>query len=170
MCVAGLSTHNMCVPPQDACLPSSRSFFCMYHIGSEQSEHFDFASTCILLTTFVQIVKMFGAVIAIFAICWLPYHLYFMYSFFNPSIMKAWYTPHMFLAFYWLAMTNCCVNPMVYYAMNKKLESDEESTTTDILTFQIPGLLQASSLLFIPIPRNTWTLADKHKKIIFCLL
>ena len=65
---------------------------------------------------------MFGAVIVIFGVCWLPYHIYFMYSFYNPSIMKAWYTPHMFLAFYWLAMANCCVNPMVYYAMNKRYD------------------------------------------------
>ena len=63
---------------------------------------------------------MFGVVTFIFAICWLPYHIYFMYSFFNPSIMKAWYTPHMFLSFYWLAMANTCVNPIVYYAMNRK--------------------------------------------------
>ena len=163
----------MCVPPS-ICVSPLKMFVCppqdpfFAYIIWEVSKASPLLAPS--LVYFVQIVKMFGAVIAIFAICWLPYHLYFMYSFFNPSIMKAWYTPHMFLAFYWLAMTNCCVNPMVYYAMNKKLESDEESPTTDILTFQIPGLLQASSLLFIPIPRNTWTLADKHKKIIFCLL
>ena len=63
---------------------------------------------------------MFGAVTMIFAVCWLPYHTYFLYSFYNPSIMKAWYTPHMFLSFYWLAMANTCVNPIVYYAMNRK--------------------------------------------------
>ena len=63
---------------------------------------------------------MFGAVTTIFGVCWLPYHIYFMYSFYNPSIMRAWYTPHMFRAFYWLAMANCCINPMVYYAMNAR--------------------------------------------------
>ena len=35
-----------------------------------------------------KIVKMFGAVTLIFAICWLPYHVYFIYSYFFPEIMK----------------------------------------------------------------------------------
>ena len=26
----------------------------------------------------------------------------------------------MYLGFYWLAMANCCVNPLVYYSMNKR--------------------------------------------------
>ena len=80
---------------------------------------------------------MFCVVISIFAICWFPYHAYFIYSYFNPGIMKvlslgkpqpqhvivllqAWYTQHMYLGFYWLAMANCCVNPLVYYSMNKR--------------------------------------------------
>ena len=35
-----------------------------------------------------QIVKMFGAVTLIFAFCWLPYHVYFIISYFYPAIMK----------------------------------------------------------------------------------
>ena len=35
-----------------------------------------------------QIVKMFGLVGVIFALCWLPYHSYFIYSYFHPDIMK----------------------------------------------------------------------------------
>jgi len=67
-----------------------------------------------------KIVKMFGLMAVVFAVCWLPYHSYFLYSYHNPNIMRAWYTPHMYLAFYWLAMSTCCVNPLVYYAMNKR--------------------------------------------------
>ena len=63
---------------------------------------------------------MFCVVISIFAICWFPYHAYFIYAYFKPEIMKAWYTQHMYLGFYWLAMANCCVNPLVYYSMNKR--------------------------------------------------
>ena len=27
---------------------------------------------------------------------------------------------HVYLLFYWLAMSNCCANPIVYYWMNKR--------------------------------------------------
>ena len=33
---------------------------------------------------------------------------------------QAWYTQHMYLLFYWLAMSNSCVNPLVYYWMNRR--------------------------------------------------
>merc|ERR1719270_333371 len=70
-----------------------------------------------------KIVKMFGVVTTIFAICWLPYHAYFIIIHYHPSIMRAWYTQHTYLFFYWLAMFNSCVNPIVYYAMNKRFRS-----------------------------------------------
>ena len=46
---------------------------------------------------------MFCVMISLFAICWLPYHAYFLITYIYPSLMRAWYTPHMYLAFYWLA-------------------------------------------------------------------
>ena len=36
------------------------------------------------------------------------------------NVNFARYTPNMYLAFYWLAMANSCVNPLVYYWMNKR--------------------------------------------------
>jgi hypothetical protein len=36
----------------------------------------------------LQVVKMFVLVIAIFGICWLPYHVYFIYSFHDQSIVR----------------------------------------------------------------------------------
>ena len=50
----------------------------------------DFPIVIILPT--IQIVKMFGAVTLIFAVCWLPYHVYFIYSYFHPEIMKVMYS------------------------------------------------------------------------------
>ena len=35
-------------------------------------------------------------------------------------VWQAWFTQHMYLLFYWLAMANSCVNPIVYYWMNKR--------------------------------------------------
>ena len=41
-------------------------------------------------------------------------------TFIHKYICQAWYTQHMYLLFYWLAMSNCCVNPLVYYWMNRR--------------------------------------------------
>ena len=31
---------------------------------------------------------MFGLLTVIFAVCWLPYHVYFLYSYYHPEIMR----------------------------------------------------------------------------------
>lgn len=58
---------------------------------------------------------MFIAIVTIFSICWLPYHLFYVYSYHRPHITSSNYVPHLFLAFYWLAMSNSMVNPIIYY-------------------------------------------------------
>lgn len=63
---------------------------------------------------------MFIAVVSIFGICWLPYHMFYVYAYHNPSITSSSYVPHLFLGFYWLAMSNSMVNPVIYYWMNRK--------------------------------------------------
>lgn len=63
---------------------------------------------------------MFIAVVAIFGICWLPYHMFFLYAYHNPYITSSNNVPHLFLGFYWLAMSNTMVNPIIYYWMNRK--------------------------------------------------
>ncbi|KOB70400.1 Neuropeptide receptor A32 [Operophtera brumata] len=68
----------------------------------------------------LYVVKMFILVIVIFGICWLPYHTYFIYTHFHPSILYMKYVQHMYLGFYWLAMANAMVNPLIYYWMNAK--------------------------------------------------
>ncbi|CAK1599028.1 unnamed protein product [Parnassius mnemosyne] len=70
-----------------------------------------------------KVVKMFILVIVIFGICWLPYHSYFIYTHFNPSILYMKYVQHMYLGFYWLAMANSMVNPIIYYWMNAKFRT-----------------------------------------------
>lgn len=63
---------------------------------------------------------MFIAVVTIFAICWLPYHFFYVYAYHQPHITSTNITPHLFLAFYWLAMSNSMVNPIIYYWMNRR--------------------------------------------------
>lgn len=63
---------------------------------------------------------MFIAVVSIFGICWLPYHMFYVYAYHNPSYASSAYVPHLFLGFYFLAMSNTMVNPIIYYWMNRK--------------------------------------------------
>lgn len=68
----------------------------------------------------IKVVRMFIAVVTIFAICWLPYHMFYVYSYHKPHITSKSYVPHLFLGFYWLAMSNSMVNPIIYYWMNRR--------------------------------------------------
>ena len=38
-----------------------------------------------------KLVKMFGLVVVIFVICWAPYHIYFIYSYHDPSITQVYW-------------------------------------------------------------------------------
>lgn len=67
-----------------------------------------------------KVVRMFIAVVSIFGICWLPYHAWYVYAYHNPHITAAAFVPHVYLGFYWLAMANSMVNPLIYYWMNRK--------------------------------------------------
>ena len=63
---------------------------------------------------------MFVVIISVFGVCWLPYHVYFLYSYHQPTIMTLPYIKHVYLGFYWLAMANCAVNPIIYYWMGNR--------------------------------------------------
>ncbi|CAO1429904.1 unnamed protein product [Diamesa hyperborea] len=67
-----------------------------------------------------KVVRMFIIIVAIFAICWLPYHLFFVYSYHNHQMTSSSYVQHLYLGFYWLAMSNAMVNPIIYYWMNSR--------------------------------------------------
>ena len=63
---------------------------------------------------------MFMVVVVIFAICWLPYHVYFIYTYHNKEVTTKPYIQHVYLSFYWLAMANAMINPAIYYGMNAR--------------------------------------------------
>ncbi|CAH8872951.1 unnamed protein product [Trichobilharzia szidati] len=65
-------------------------------------------------------VKMLCAVMLIFAICWLPYQLFFIIVQLNPAIKNNHKLPVVFICCYWLAMSNSMYNPIIYVLMNKK--------------------------------------------------
>lgn len=67
-----------------------------------------------------RVVKMMMVVVAIFAVCWLPFHIYFIITSYHPDIVNLPYIQDVYLAIYWLAMSNSMYNPMIYFWMNTR--------------------------------------------------
>ncbi|XP_059088524.1 tachykinin-like peptides receptor 86C [Tigriopus californicus] len=67
-----------------------------------------------------KLVKMFFTVVVLFGLCWFPYHFYFLYTFHDKSIISRPNIQHVYLTFYWLAMANSMINPIIYYLMNAR--------------------------------------------------
>ncbi|RWS09340.1 tachykinin-like peptides receptor 99D [Dinothrombium tinctorium] len=63
---------------------------------------------------------MMIVVVLIFAICWLPYHAYFLLTHHFPAIVNFPYTQHIYLSIFWLAMSNSMYNPIIYCWMNSR--------------------------------------------------
>ncbi|XP_043205171.1 tachykinin-like peptides receptor 99D [Amphibalanus amphitrite] len=66
---------------------------------------------------------MFMIVVATFAIFWLPYQVYFVYIYHDSSLKSKPYVQHLFMVFYWLAMSYAMVNPLIYFWMNKRFRA-----------------------------------------------
>ncbi|XP_043212129.1 tachykinin-like peptides receptor 99D isoform X2 [Amphibalanus amphitrite] len=67
-----------------------------------------------------RVVKMMIVLVAIFAVCWLPYQVYFLVI---PLFSELTHEPivqEVFLGIYWLAMSNSMYNPIIYYWMNSR--------------------------------------------------
>lgn len=69
---------------------------------------------------FFQVVKMMIVVVLIFAICWLPFHVYFIITSYFPEVTNESYIQEVFLGIYWLAMSNSMYNPIIYCWMNSR--------------------------------------------------
>nr|QHX41564.1 tachykinin-like peptides receptor 99D [Octopus vulgaris] len=67
-----------------------------------------------------KVVKMMIVVVIIFAVCWLPMHLYFLLVSSFPSINSYQYIQQIFLIIYWMAMSNSMYNPIIYCWMNAR--------------------------------------------------
>ncbi|XP_053207542.1 tachykinin-like peptides receptor 86C isoform X3 [Panonychus citri] len=67
-----------------------------------------------------RVVTMLITVTVLFAICWLPYHIYFLYMYYDPEIMNHKYISNIYLTIYWLAMSNSAINPVIYAFLSKR--------------------------------------------------
>ncbi|XP_055848490.1 tachykinin-like peptides receptor 99D [Episyrphus balteatus] len=67
-----------------------------------------------------RVVKMMIVVVLIFAVCWLPFQIYFIVTSCYPSITETPFIQEVYLGIYWLAMSNSMYNPIIYCWMNSR--------------------------------------------------
>ncbi|KFB37654.1 AGAP001592-PB-like protein [Anopheles sinensis] len=67
-----------------------------------------------------RVVKMMMIVVIIFAVCWLPFQIYFIITSCYPELTKKPYIQEVYLGIYWLAMSNSMYNPIIYCWMNSR--------------------------------------------------
>ncbi len=60
---------------------------------------------------------MLTVIVFIFAVCWMPYHVYFFVQYHAPSVMHWAHSQSVFLSFYLLAMSHALVNPVILFTM-----------------------------------------------------
>ncbi len=68
-------------------------------------------------------VKMMITVVIIYALCWLPLHTITLTGDAHPEIWSYQHIQVVWIACHWLAMSNCCYNPMVYCWMNSRFRN-----------------------------------------------
>ncbi|KAF6731094.1 Neuromedin-K receptor [Oryzias melastigma] len=77
----------------------------------------------LLSGVFLKVVKMMVVVVVTFALCWLPYHVYFILGTFNIDIYKQHYIQQVYLAIFWLAMSSTMYNPIIYCCLNQRFRA-----------------------------------------------
>ncbi|ELW65732.1 Substance-K receptor [Tupaia chinensis] len=70
-----------------------------------------------------KFVKTMVLVVVTFAICWLPYHLYFILGNFQKDIYCHKFIQQVYLALFWLAMSSTMYNPIIYCCLNHRFRS-----------------------------------------------
>ncbi|KAG7279173.1 hypothetical protein CRUP_022368 [Coryphaenoides rupestris] len=87
-------------------------------IPGEPSEHYQNQ-----ITAKRKVVKMMVVVVTTFALCWLPYHMYFILGSFTKDIYKQHYIQQVYLAIFWLAMSSTMYNPIIYCCLNQRFRA-----------------------------------------------
>ena len=71
-----------------------------------------------------KVIKMCFAVVFLFGVCWFPMQVYT--NILRPyldEIIRAEYVPHVYLTFHLMAMSNSCLNPVIYGVMSSKFRA-----------------------------------------------
>uniref|UniRef100_A0A4W4G161 G-protein coupled receptors family 1 profile domain-containing protein n=1 Tax=Electrophorus electricus TaxID=8005 RepID=A0A4W4G161_ELEEL len=67
-----------------------------------------------------KVVKMMIVVVCTFAVCWLPYHVYFLLHQSFPELFERPFIQQVYLAVMWLAMSSTMYNPIIYCCLNDR--------------------------------------------------
>ncbi|KAG8518766.1 Substance-P receptor [Galemys pyrenaicus] len=67
-----------------------------------------------------KVVKMMIIVVCTFAICWLPFHIFFLLPYINPDLYVEKFIQQVYLAIMWLAMSSTMYNPIIYCCLNDR--------------------------------------------------
>ncbi|XP_005748752.1 tachykinin receptor 3a isoform X1 [Pundamilia nyererei] len=70
-----------------------------------------------------KVVKMMIVVVVMFALCWLPYHIYFIATGLNKFLSKWKYIQQVYLSIMWLAMSSTMYNPIIYCCLNSRFRA-----------------------------------------------
>uniref|UniRef100_A0A3Q3MMZ7 Neuromedin-K receptor n=1 Tax=Mastacembelus armatus TaxID=205130 RepID=A0A3Q3MMZ7_9TELE len=70
-----------------------------------------------------KVVKMMIIVVVTFALCWLPYHVYFIVTGLNKGLSKWKYIQQVYLSVLWLAMSSTMYNPIIYCCLNSRFRA-----------------------------------------------
>ncbi|KAK2817068.1 hypothetical protein Q5P01_025259 [Channa striata] len=70
-----------------------------------------------------KVVKMMIIVVVTFALCWLPYHIYFIVTGLNKRLSTWKYIQQVYLSVLWLAMSSTMYNPIIYCCLNSRFRA-----------------------------------------------
>uniref|UniRef100_A0A8D0GA35 Substance-K receptor n=1 Tax=Sphenodon punctatus TaxID=8508 RepID=A0A8D0GA35_SPHPU len=70
-----------------------------------------------------KFVRTMVVVVITFAICWFPYHVYFILGSFREDIYNQKYIQQVYLAVFLLAMSSTMYNPIIYCCLNQRFRS-----------------------------------------------
>ncbi|MEQ2179473.1 Substance-P receptor [Goodea atripinnis] len=102
---------------------------------------------------------MMIVVVCTFAVCWLPYHVYFLLHQFFPELFEERYIQQVYLAIMWLAMSSTMYNPVIYYCLNSRFRAGFQQvfcccpptvTKEELLELKSPRYLQ-TQLFFLSL-------------------
>ncbi|GIY85430.1 hypothetical protein CDAR_426051 [Caerostris darwini] len=94
----------------------------------------------------MQVVKMMFTVVILFAVCWLPIHIFNLLIYFNPNQVMpetdSQFT-HFTTAFFtchWISMANSFANPIIYCFMSENFRVDGSEAVAVMLLRHPPPL------------------------------